>query len=299
MRISAFLCTLSFLFGASGLAVAEQRPNLWSDKDPELQAGLEQVLKNIGLLDEAKRGELGLSVVDITDLDNPRLAALNGDRMYYAASLPKIAILLGAFVEIERGGMKLDSTTRESLTRMIRVSSNKDATRMLREVGKENLANILQSDRFRLYDRKHNGGLWVGKEYSKRGAWKRDPLHNLSHGATPIQAARFYYMLESGKLVSRKLSREMKEILGNPGINHKFVKGLEGRKGVKIYRKSGSWSRYHADSALIEHGEHRYIVTALANNPDGGKWMTQLIGGIDDLITKSKTRRKVAFLRNP
>jgi len=298
MRISAFLCTLSFLFGASTLAIAEQHPNLWSDKDPELQAGLEKVLKNIGLLDEAKRGELGLSVVDITDLDNPRMAALNGDRMYYAASLPKIAILLGAFVEIERGGMTLDTTTRESLTRMIRVSSNKDATRMLREVGKENLANILQSDRFRLYDRKHNGGLWVGKEYSKRGAWKRDPLHNLSHGATPIQAARFYYMLESGKLVSRKLSREMKTILGNPGINHKFVKGLQGRKGVKIYRKSGSWSHYHADSALIEHGKHRYIVTALANNRNGGKWMTQLIGGIDDLITKTSARRRVALLRN-
>ena len=296
MRLFALVCSLSFSLFIAGNAVAEQHPDLWSGQDPELQAELEGAMRDIGLLDETRRGELGLTVVDITDLDHPRVASLNGNRMYYAASLPKIAILLGAFVEIERGDMHLDSSTRESLTRMIRVSSNRDATRMLREVGKENLAQILQSDRFRLYDRKHNGGLWVGKEYSKHGAWKRDPLHNLSHGATPLQAARFYYMLESGQLVSKKLSAEMKSMLGNPGIKHKFVKGLAGRKDVKIYRKSGSWSHWHADSALIEHGDHRYIVTAMANNAKGGQWLTQLIGPIDDLITAG--RRRVASLAN-
>jgi len=263
--------------------------------DPELQADLEKVMSDIGLLNKARSGDLGLAVIDITDIDNPRVAALNGDQMYYAASLPKIAILLGAFVEIEKGEMSLDKPTRESLTRMIRVSSNKDATRMLREVGKERLARILQSDRFNLYDRKHNGGLWVGKEYSKRGAWKRDPLHNISHGATPIQAARFYYMMEAGKLVSKELTREMKSMLGNPGIKHKFVKGLAGKKDIKIYRKSGSWSHYHADSALIEHGKYRYIVVALAKNRNGGEWMTRLIGPIDDMITSG--RRRVALLK--
>ena len=282
-----------------GMAIATQSiaatiPGLRDHHDAELQAELEATMSNIGLLDEGRRGDLGLAVIDITDLSNPRVASINGDHMYYAASLPKIAILLGAFVEIEKGDMKLDKSTRESLTRMIRVSSNKDATRMLREVGKENLARILQSDRFDLYDPKYNGGLWVGKEYSKHGAWKRDPLHNISHGATPMQAARFYYMMETGQLVSKKLTHEMKSMLGNPGINHKFVKGLAGRKDIKIYRKSGSWSRWHADSALIEHGDHRYIVVALAENRHGGEWMTRMIGPIDDMITRG--HRRVASL---
>ena len=33
--------------------------------------------------------------VDVTERNAPRLAMLNGDEMMYAASLPKIAILLG------------------------------------------------------------------------------------------------------------------------------------------------------------------------------------------------------------
>jgi hypothetical protein len=40
----------------------------------------------------------------------------------------KIAILLGAFVQIENGKMVLDETTRTALTQMIRNSSNKAAT---------------------------------------------------------------------------------------------------------------------------------------------------------------------------
>jgi beta-lactamase class A len=193
--------------------------------------------------------------------------------MLYAASLPKIAILLGAFVEVERGRMRLDDETRRSLTDMIRVSSNKDATAMLNRVGKENLIRILRSDRFRLYDPSVNGGLWVGKEYGKSSAYRRDPLHNLSHGATALQTARFYYLLETGRLVNPSLSREMKRMLGKPGINHKFVKGLSGEPGVRIFRKSGSWSHWHADSALVEAGRRKYILVALADDPRGGKWL--------------------------
>ena len=127
--------------------------------------------------------KLAVALVDITDPTRPRYAALNGDEMFYAASLPKIAILLGAFVQIERGRMEMTPATRQSLTRMIRVSSNTEATRMLNRVGKQEVIDILESERFRLYDPDVNGGLWVGKEYGRSPAYRRDPLHHLSHGA--------------------------------------------------------------------------------------------------------------------
>ncbi|HIF53864.1 MAG TPA: serine hydrolase, partial [Methylococcaceae bacterium] len=224
-------------------------------------------------------------LVDITDLDNPRVAAINGENMVYAASLPKIAILLGAFVEIERGKMKLDEDTYKTLTDMIRFSSNQAATEMYHRVGEARIAEILQSDRYKLYDRDENGGLWVGKEYGKAKAWKRDPLHNLSHGATAMQTARFYYLLETGRLVSEPWVSKMKEILSKPAIHHKFVKGLEkNRPGAKIFRKSGSWRTWHADSAIVESGGHKFIVVALANNPNGGKWLQKMIVPMHDLI---------------
>ncbi len=223
--------------------------------------------------------------MDITEPRQPRVATVNGDHMMYAASLPKIAILLGAFKQIETGAMVLDAGTHDQLTRMIRFSSNEAATTMLDRVGKQYLADLLQSPDYRLYDRDNNGGLWVGKEYGKQPAWQRDPLHNLSHGATAFQVARFYYLLETSQLVSPELSAEMKGMLGQPGINHKFVKGLnESRPGSNIFRKSGSWRQWHSDSAIVEREGRRYIAVALARSSQGSKWLERLIVGLDNLV---------------
>jgi beta-lactamase class A len=171
---------------------------------------------------------------------------------------------------------------------MIRNSSNADATRMLNHVGKERLLEILQSDLYHMYDPAVNGGLWVGKEYGRSSAYKRDPLHNLSHGATPMQAARFYYLLETGQLCNPELTTEMKSMLGNPGINHKFVKGLAAYPDAKIYRKSGSWKKWHADSAIVEANGHKYIVVALAEDPKGGSWLSQMIKPIHEFMVPER-----------
>ena len=259
-------------------------PLLRESFDPGLQQGLERTLKKLGLQPAIDDGRLAVALVDVTDPGDPRLAEVNGDKMYYAASLPKIAILLGAFVEIERGKLRLTPAVRRSLTEMIRNSSNAAATEMLNLVGKQRVVEILRSERFRLYDPAVNGGLWVGKEYSPAQAYMRDPLHNLSHGATALQAARFYYLLETGQLVDPRLTREMKAILSKPAIDHKFVKGLSSIDGVEIYRKSGSWRRWHADSALVEAGGRSYILVALAEDPAGGQWLARMAEPIHRLI---------------
>lgn len=279
-------CILGLL--ASRICVADHYPSLRDSIDPVLQDHLEKVIESIGLGQAVKNKLLNLDLVDITDLEHPRVASINGDNMVYAASLPKIAILLGAFVEIEQGKMQLDQTTRKTLTDMIRYSSNQAATKMYHRVGEARLAEILQSDRYKLYNPDENGGLWVGKEYGRAKAWKRDPLHNISHGATAMQTARFYYMLETGRLVSEPLASKMKEILSKPAIHHKFVKGLEeARPGAKIYRKSGSWRTWHADSAIVESGGHKFIVVALAEHPNAGQWLQKLIVPLHDLIVPS------------
>ena len=262
-------------------------PLLRKRSDSSLQTKLEKTMQQLGLMSEIQKRKLAVALVDITDINRPKVALLNGDEMMYAASLPKIAILLGAFVEIEQGNMTLDSATRNSLTQMIRFSSNENASKMLARVGNHRLQEILMSDRYKLYDPLHNGGLWVGKAYGKTPAFERDPIHNLSHGATVLQAARFYYMLETGQLVSNDLTVDMKEILSDPKINHKFVKGLASRPEATIYRKSGSWRHWHADSALIEANGYKYIAVALAEDPKGGQWLSEMIAPMHDLIVPS------------
>jgi beta-lactamase class A len=295
ITIISLLATVVFLLNASGPARADSPDGgltLREAFDPGLQEELEEALATLGLASAVEEGKLAVALADISDPEDPRVASVNGDRMFYAASLPKIAILLAAFVEIERGEMVLDGATRETLTRMTRHSSNQAATAMLRRVGKERLLQILRSDRFRLYDPQVNGGLWVGKEYGKSPAYRRDPLHNLSHAATAMQAARFYYLLETGQLASPRLTREMKEILSRPGISHKFVKGLADFPAARVYRKSGTWRRWHADSALVEEGRHRYILVGLAEDPAGGRWLTELAAPLHRLIVSTSLARR-------
>ena len=117
------------------------------------------------------------------------------------------------------------------MNRMIRNSSNEDATRVLGWVGGDRLLEWLQSDRFRLYDAHSSGGLWVGKGYGAEPAFRRDPVRNLSHGATAFQVARLYTMLAGGTLFTPRLNDLMMDILSKPGIHHKFVRALEGVPG--------------------------------------------------------------------
>ncbi len=264
--------------------VYDQYPELRQTHDRQLQAALEASLHRIGLKSALNSGQLSVALVDITDSHRPRLAEINGEKMRYAASLPKIAILLGAFQKIHDGKLSLTPENRRQLTSMIRRSSNTAATNMLDKVGMKDLNALLRSSTYKLYDPKFDGGLWVGKRYAKSGPQQRDPLHNISHGASAVQVARYFYMLETGQLVSPEACREMKTMLGNPGINHKFVKGLNARPGSRIFRKSGSWRNYHADGAIVERDGRRYVAVALAESASGGKWLSDVIVAMDDVV---------------
>ena len=259
-------------------------PDLWSSGDEQLQRGLEEVIEAQGLSAAASGGRLAVVVADITDPGSPRVAAVNGDRMMYAASLPKIAILLGAMDAIQHGRAVPDASVERDIEQMIRYSSNSAATRVLEWVGRDRLLALLQSPRLRLYDPARNGGLWVGKDYGGAPAYSRDPLHNLSHGATAMQVARLFQLLEGGELLDAEHSARMKAVLGDPGIHHKFVKGLESRPGATIYRKSGTWQQFHADGALVESGGRKLVLVGLAEDARGGEWLAGIAAPLHDLV---------------
>jgi beta-lactamase class A len=256
--------------------------------DPTLQQSLESSLRQMGLRTPLDQGRLAVSLMDITDPANPRYAGLNDRRMMYAASLPKIAIVLAGFEAVSRGVLPYNPAVKEMFTRLIRFSSNTDASRVIDAVGFDFIARVLTSPIYRLYDPLLNGGLWIGKSYGGSGGseyWRRDPLSNLSHAANSLQVTRFFWLLDQGRLVSPRFSAEIKEILSKPGIHHKFVKGLESLPGVReIYRKSGTWQDAHCDAALVEHAGRKYIAVALMKDAKGGDVLPKLIVKLDDLI---------------
>jgi len=266
-------------------------------QDSSLQMQMEGIVRRQGLWDAAEQGELALLLAIITDPDRPRVAQLNGHRMMYAASLPKIAILFGAASAIEQGHLQLTPALEKDMTDMIRMSCNDCATRVLEQVGREELIELLQAPGYAFYDPLDEGGLWVGKDYAPTEAYHRDPLHGLSHGATAIQVARFYYRLHTGTLVGPEQTELMLEALSKPGINHKFVKGLKGIPGIEMLRKSGTWKNFHADSALVRYKDQTYIMVGLTNHEDGGSWLSQLASPLNDLVrAEGRNSRRLAQL---
>jgi beta-lactamase class A len=285
-------------FAATSFA-AQPVCDLAGAEDPALQAKLLRVADEQGLTPAAERGDLAVGLLILSDPDHPRLAQINGDEMLYAASLPKIAILLGAAVAIEEGQLEPDAALEDDIQRMIRYSCNDCATRVLRQVGHDQLLEVLQRPQYAFYDLQRGGGLWVGKEYGPSPAYRRDPLHNLSHGATVFEVSRFYCALQRDELVSPEQDQMMLEALSKPGINHKFVKALSSHDELEIYRKSGSWKTFHSDSALVRDGDRAYVMVALAHSPQGSKWLERLAEPLLRLATAQDgtQRAKLAYRR--
>lgn len=293
-RQSGLLFILLLIIFGNACSKQPTYPDLRDSHDPELQAELDVALADRPMFWKGvKNRDLSVVVADVTDLEHPKVAWYNPDLMLYAASTPKIAIALGALVEIELGNLELDDELHQQLVNMIKRSSNQDATTVLNKVGIERVKEILQDERYgKLYDPGYGGGLWVGKPYSKGAVGAPDPLHKLSHGASAMQAARFYYGVMNGTILNHRHLPLLKEMFGKPGIKHKFVKGLEGREGLEIYRKSGTWGNFHSDSGVFVRDQVSYIAVALIQNYPAGNSMVTGIRIVDDLMLERATRHK-------
>ena len=78
----------------------------------------------------------------------------------------------------------------------------------------------------------------------------------------------------TGRLISERYFSDFAEIMSDPGIQHKFVKGLKkANPDAEIYRKSGTWKDFHADSGVIvdKRAGYQYIIGALMEHPKGAK----------------------------
>ena len=233
-RLALFIVAALTMTAQAADTIAEF-PSLQESQHPALQKALVQGLDDLSLTKAVADNQLAVTVIDITDRANPLMAEVNGDMMMYSASLPKIAILLGAMQKIEDGELELTPEFEQQLTRMIRHSSNADASAVYDLVGAPYLAELLQSDPYQLY-KKDSGGLWVGRPYSRGPVWKRDPINDISHGASSHEVARFYYMLATDRLVSAQSCDVMRDVLCEPAIKHKFVSGLKHFPDAEIMR---------------------------------------------------------------
>jgi beta-lactamase class A len=276
-------------FALATTAFAGPKYPLLRDRiDPAFQKSVEEAARKVlpKRADDIENRQASIVVVDISDLEEPRVAEWNGDLTLYAASLPKIAILVAAFVKIERGELEFSDELRDQMTQMVRKSSNPATNQVLEQVGFETVAEVVQSERYRFYDSERGGGLWVGKDYGGGKNWKRDPLHGLSHAASAMAVARLYYLLVTDRLVAPEYKDAFMEILSNPKLGHKIVGGLkEKNPDAKIFRKSGTWRDFHADSGIIiDPKNYSYILVVVAKDESGEERLRLFAQAVDAAV---------------
>jgi beta-lactamase class A len=296
-RIAVFSLVAATVLCSSGCATFEPQMKHGFDHytldyntptNPALQASLEAI-------DTSLRSKHGMTseqtTVGVLDLRRLRLAMLRPDRIEYAASVPKLGILLAYFQLHPEAATSLDAQTRRELGLMIKVSSNEMAAKYSQQMGLRQIQQVLDAAGF--YDKEHGGGIWVGKHYGKGDERIGDPIGGHSHAATVRQLLRFYLLLEQGKLVSPAASKTMREIFASPDISHdnnKFIKGLAGRD-LQILRKSGTWQDWLHDTAIITGSGRHYILVALTKHPKGDDYLVDLAKSVDDLMIKDEARK--------
>src|SRR5262249_19567497 len=133
-------------------------------KNRTLQKNLEKKLAEANLSRQVKKGRLAVALVDVSRADEIYYAGVNDDDMMYAASLPKIAILLALAQAADDGEITWTAEHDARLTAMITESSNVDATWGAEVVGLSSIEKTLRDPRYCFYDDVH-GGLWVGRNY--------------------------------------------------------------------------------------------------------------------------------------
>tara|TARA_R110002050_G_scaffold167746_1_gene298757 strand:- start:61 stop:1035 length:975 start_codon:yes stop_codon:yes gene_type:complete len=260
-------------------------------EDPYLKSVLEKEINSNSTWKRLVKGkQMSVAIVDLSDSTNFRYAGMNDNFMMYAASLPKIAILLAVMDAVDKGELAYTDEVKQDLRLMISKSNNQASTRNIDRVGYEKIEEVLRSPKHNLYDEEVGGGLWVGKRYAAAGRRYPDPIKGLSHAATTRQVCSFYYQLALGNLISTERSKEMLQIMKKPALHHKFVNTLDKiAPKADVYRKSGSWRNYHSDSALVWGPKRKYIIVALVDYDYGEQTIRDLVRPLEKVLKKRRT----------
>lgn len=275
------------------LPPAQWRP-LEDCQHPALQAALDQAVRpRPGWRELIARHKLAVGLVDLAEPRAPRFAQINGDTMLYAASLPKIVVLLAAFHGFADGRLPQTPQSRRELIAMIRDSSNPAAAALIQRLGLPYIQSLLFQPRYRFYRPRQGGGLWVGSTFAPGGPQFPEPLQDLTQAATATQVCRFYYLLASGRLLNPTASRQMLEIMAYPGLNDKFVALLAPTLPPdRLFRKNGTYGPTHCDSVLVwGQGWRRYILVGLVEDTRGEQTLRELVPVAERVLRQSRSRR--------
>jgi len=277
--------SILLLTGTLLMAQNIQIPNYF-EIDSDLSQQLKHIVTELELdqnFDVAEDGfeQISLAVIDLNS-DKPRIGGVNPDNFIYPASVYKVYVAAEILHQASKGEVDLYSDyivkTPNDVDRLKEITS--DPRPLLHDGDTVNVNYLLdlmitRSDNsaanclIDIADRKNINKMikennWQGSEVTRKFLSRKyeDEGYVKIRGTETcaLHAADFLYKIETNQLFNPWVSMQMKALLGRQLDKSKLAAGLP--KEAMIYHKTGWYSYWTNDIAIIDAGDLKYIVTS-------------------------------------
>jgi beta-lactamase class A len=269
---------------AAGLCQAQYTPITFKHEtsfDNEIKA----IIEDLGLDKDFDVGEDGIEQISFALVDmnggTPILSGYNYNNFIYPASVYKMYVAAEILHQISLGEYSLqtpyiirtpndvdkskeisrdprpllkdgDTVTIEYLLDLMISRSDNSAANCLIDVAtRPRINQMIQSFG------------WFGSEVTRKFLKRKfeDPGYDTirSTETSALHAAEFLYRIHSGTLINYWVSSQMKSYLSRQLDKSKLATGLPGN--VMMYHKTGWWSFWTHDVAIVDDGKVKYIIT--------------------------------------
>ena len=227
----------------------------------ESAAPLSERVKMAARTAAGPQGRIGVAGRDLVTGQRLALAA---DESFPAASVAKLAILAEAYRASEAGRRALTDAIKADLSKMIVVSDNEAANRLLELYGTASVNDAMTAL-----------GLTQTRLSNQFGtAAASGPLNRTS----PSDMARFFELLATDQVVSPTASREMRSLLGQAQDGSKLRRGLPPE--ARLAHKSGWFTGVANDAGIVTQGRSTYILAVFTDGVSDAEAANDTIAAI-------------------
>ncbi len=254
------------------------------NEDPALDEQLSSLVKSLDLDKDFDVGSDGIEQISLAVVDlnqkSPVIAGVNAGNFIYPASVYKVYVAAEILQQAASGSLNLyenyiinrpndvDKTKEISndprpllyagdivtvnylLDLMITRSDNTAANCLIDIADRKNINNMIKQ---------HN---WQGSEVTRKflSRQNEDEGYREIRGteSCALHAVDFLYRIETNQLINPWVSMQLKTLLGRQLDKSKLAAGLP--ENVMIYHKTGWFSYWTNDIAIIDDGNVKYIL---------------------------------------
>ena len=278
-QILAIFIILGMILIAQNIQIPE-----YYQVDEKLSKDLHKIVKELDLNQNFDVGEDGieqisLAVIDLNS-DKPKFGGVNPENFIYPASVYKVYVAAEILHQASKGKIDLyadyvvespndvdrskeidcdprpllhdgDTVNVNYLLDLMITRSDNSAANCLIDVAHRKNINQMMHDNH-----------WQGSEVTRKFLSRKyeDEGYAKIRGTETcaLHAADFLYKIETNRLINPWVSMQMKALLGRQLDKSKLASGLP--KNVMIYHKTGWFSYWTNDIAIVDDGETKYII---------------------------------------